>query len=68
MYCNPVSSHGKTSTKIFLQIKDVCGDGIMNRMNVFKWCCDLNEGRTNFHDNPRSGRYWYFETCAQDGS
>jgi len=50
---------GKISTEIFiykkpsfLRIKAVYDEGVMNRMNVFKWC----RGRTNVHDDQRSGR------------
>ena len=28
----------------------------MNRQNVLKWCCEFSEGRTDVHDDQRSGR------------
>ena len=31
-------------------------DNIMNRQNVTKWCCEFSEGRTDVHDEQRSGR------------
>jgi len=29
---------------------------VMNRRNVTKWCCEFSEGRTDVHDEQRSGR------------
>jgi len=31
-------------------------DNVMNRQNVTKWCCEFSEGRTNVHNEQRSGR------------
>jgi len=28
----------------------------MNRQNVTRWCCEFSEGRTDVHDEQRSGR------------
>jgi len=28
----------------------------MDRQNVTKWCCEFSEGRTDVHDEQRSGR------------
>jgi len=28
----------------------------MNRRNVTKWCCEFSEGKTDVHDEQRSGR------------
>ena len=28
----------------------------MNRQNVTKWCCEFSEGRTDVHDEQRSGK------------
>jgi hypothetical protein len=46
-----LSAEGKTPTEIFSRIKNVYGEGVMNRTNVFKWCHEFNEGRTNIHDD-----------------
>jgi transposase len=32
------------------------GEGVMNESSVKKWCRMFNEGRTNVHDEERSGR------------
>jgi len=29
---------------------------VMNRQNVTRWCCEFYEGRTDVHDEQRSGR------------
>ena len=29
---------------------------VMNRQNVAKWCREISEGRTDVHDEQRSGR------------
>ena len=34
----------------------MCCEGAMNRGNVRKWCRLFKEGRTNVHDEERSGR------------
>jgi len=49
-------AEGKTPIEIFTRIKTVYGEGAMNRTNVFKWCREFNEGRTNIHDEQTSGR------------
>jgi transposase len=33
----------------------VYGEGAMNELSVRKWCRMFNEGRTNVHDEERSG-------------
>lgn len=42
--------------QIFNEMKTVYGDGVMNRTNVYKWCREFKAGRTNVHDEQRSGR------------
>lgn len=42
--------------EIYRQIVEVYGKGVMNDGNVRKWCLLFNEGRTNIHDEDRSGR------------
>jgi transposase len=41
--------------EIHKQTVTVCGD-VMNRQNVTKWCREFSEGRTDVHDEQRSGR------------
>jgi transposase len=42
--------------EIHRQIVEVYGEGVMNEGNVRKWCRLFIEGRTNVHDEERSGR------------
>jgi len=42
-------------TEIHKQIIAVYGN-VMNRQNVTKWCREFSEGRTDVHDEQRSGR------------
>jgi hypothetical protein len=41
--------------QIHKQIVAVYGN-VMNRQNVMKWCREFSEGRTDVHDQQRSGR------------
>jgi transposase len=41
---------------IHRQLTAVYGEGVMNESSVRKWCQMFNEGRTNVHDEERSGR------------
>jgi len=41
--------------EIHKQIVAVYGN-VMNRQNVTKWCGEFSEGRTDVHDEQRSGR------------
>ena len=41
--------------EIHKQIVAVYGN-VMNRKNVTKWCHEFSEGRTDVHDEQRSGR------------
>jgi hypothetical protein len=43
------------TAEIHKQIVVVYGN-VMNRQNVTKWCRELSEGRTDVHDEQRSGR------------
>ena len=47
---------GKSSSEVFNEIKSVYGEGVMNRTSVFKWCREFKNGRTDVHDEQRSGR------------
>jgi len=40
--------------EIHKQIVAVCGN-FMNRQNVTKWCREFSEGRTDVHEEQRSG-------------
>jgi hypothetical protein len=42
--------------EIYRQLIAVYGEGVMNKSNVRKWCRMFNVGRTNVHDEERSGR------------
>ncbi|CAL1261915.1 unnamed protein product [Larinioides sclopetarius] len=46
---------GQRPADIHKEIVSVYGN-IMNRQNVMKWCCHFSEGRTNVHDEQRTGR------------
>jgi len=46
---------GERPAEIHKQIVAVYGN-IMNRQDVMKWCRELSEGRTDVHDEQRSGR------------
>jgi hypothetical protein len=41
--------------EVHKQIVAVYGN-VMNRQNVMKWCSEFSEGRTDVHDEQRSGR------------
>jgi hypothetical protein len=41
---------------IHRQLTAVYGEGVMNESSMGKWCRMFNEGRTNVHDEERSGR------------
>jgi hypothetical protein len=42
--------------KIYHQICEVYGPGLMSEGRVRHWCIDFKNGRTNVHDEERSGR------------
>jgi len=46
---------GQRPVDIHKEIVSVYGN-IMNRQNVTKWCRHFSEGRTNVHDEQRTGR------------
>jgi transposase len=50
-----LNAKGERPAEIHKQIVAVYGD-IMNRQNVTKWCREFSEGRTDVHDEQRSGR------------
>jgi hypothetical protein len=50
-----LSANGEGPVEIHKQIVAVCGN-VMNRQNVTKWCRELSEGRSDVHDEERSGR------------
>jgi hypothetical protein len=46
----------KTAAEIHCQLVSVYGEDVMNRQNVTKWCCEFEAGRSDVHDEIRSGR------------
>ena len=46
----------KAPIEIFNEVKAIYGEGHMNRTSVYKWCREFKNGRTNVHDELRSGR------------
>ncbi|MEL7441188.1 MAG: hypothetical protein AAGJ58_22190, partial [Pseudomonadota bacterium] len=42
--------------QIYRQICDVYGPGTMSEGRVRQWCINFKHGRTNVHDEDRSGR------------
>jgi hypothetical protein len=37
------------------QLVEMYGEGVMNEGNMHKWCCLFNKGRTDLHNEARSG-------------
>ena len=50
-----LNAKAERPVEIHKQIVAVYGN-VMNRQNVTKWCCEFSEGRTDVHDEQRSGR------------
>lgn len=50
-----LNAKGECPADIHKEIMSVYGN-IMNRQNVTKWCCDFSGGRTDVHDEHRTGR------------
>jgi transposase len=50
-----LNAKGELIAEIHKQIVAVYGN-VMKRQNVTKWCRELCEGRTDVHDEQRSGR------------
>jgi len=50
-----LNTKGERPAEIHKQIVAVYGN-VMNRQNVTKWCCEFSEGKTDVHDEQRSGR------------
>ena len=50
-----LNAKGERPAEIHKQIVAVYGN-VMNRQNVTKWCREFSEGRTDVHDEQRSGR------------
>jgi hypothetical protein len=50
-----LSAKDERPVEIHKQIVAVYGD-VINQKNVMKWCCEFSEGRTDDHDEQRSGR------------
>jgi transposase len=53
---SPIQSPAKCEVReIHEQVVAVYGN-VMNRQNVTKWCREFSKGRTDVHDEERSGR------------
>jgi hypothetical protein len=50
-----LNAKGECPVEIHQQIVAVYGD-VMNRQIMTKWCREFSEGRTDVHDEQRSGR------------
>jgi hypothetical protein len=50
-----INAKSERPAEIQQQIVAVYGN-VMNRQNVTKWCREFSEGRTDVHDEQRSGR------------
>jgi len=50
-----LNTNGERPAEIHKQIVAVYGN-VMNRQNVTKWCREFSKGRTDVHDEQRSGR------------
>jgi len=50
-----LNAKGESPAEIHKQIVAVCGN-IMNWQNVMKRCREFSEGRTDVHDEQKSGR------------
>jgi hypothetical protein len=51
-----LNAKNSSPAEIYRQIVEVYGEGVMNEGNVRKSCHLFNSGRTNVHDEARSGR------------
>jgi hypothetical protein len=45
---------GETVAEIHRQLFPVCGEDVMNRQNVAKWCREFEAGRSDVHDEGNS--------------
>ena len=50
-----LNAKGERPAEIHKQIVAVCGK-VMNLQNATKWCREFSEGRTDVHDEQRSGK------------
>ncbi|CAK9809161.1 Mariner Mos1 transposase [Anthophora quadrimaculata] len=51
-----LNAKGEKPSEIHRQLKEVYGESCMNIKNVCKWCREFAAGRTEVHDEERSGR------------
>jgi len=55
-FCHTISQcKRERPAEIHKHIVAVYGN-VMNWQNVTKWCCEFSEGRTDVHDEQKSGR------------
>ena len=50
-----INAKGECPAEIHKKIVAVYGN-VMNQQNVMKWCREFSEGRTDVHDEQRSGK------------
>jgi hypothetical protein len=46
----------ETAVEIYGQLVSVYGEDVMTRQNMAKWCREFEAGRSDIHDEIRSGR------------
>jgi hypothetical protein len=46
----------ETAAEIHRNLVSVYGEGVMNRQNVAKWCCEFEAAISDVHDEIRTGR------------
>jgi transposase len=47
---------GETAAETHHQLVSIYGKDVMNKQNVTKWCREFEKGRSDVHDEIRSGR------------
>ena len=55
-YIKIESLHGKNLIEIHNNLREMCGDNVVDRSTVSRWSSRFREGRLSTEDNPRSGR------------
>ena len=55
-YIKIESLHGKNSTEIHNNLREMCGDNVVDRSTVSRWSVHFRKARLSAADNPRSGR------------
>ena len=55
-YIKIESLRGKNSTEIHNNLREVCGDNVVDHSTVSRWSARFREGQLSTEDKPRSGR------------